>query len=350
MGFPDFTYTQEEITLSLSKIWKDKFKNTDRPRAIQENVLVETRHLCMPLKNYFTPMPFKERNDQFIESSVKMMSEATQRLLDKNNLLPEEITSLWSNTVTGFAIPSLEARLMNKIKFQQNTKRVPLMGLGCMAGVAGINRVGDYLTAFPQEAVVFLSVECCSLTLQLEDLSIANLISSALFGDGSAAVLMVGDEHPLAANAPLKLCKSESLFLPDTEDVMGWDIGEKGLKIILNKNVPEVAEKQLKKPLLDFLEKSNLQLCDIASFFAHPGGPKVLLAIEKILDLPQRGLVHSWESLKACGNMSSVSVLDILKRHIDEYYDYGKTKKGAYGLSLAMGPAFSAELGLLKWN
>lgn len=349
-AFPQYKYEQEEIIGGLKTIWSQKVKNTKRLQSIQENVQVGTRHLSMPLENYFNPMTFGERNKVFIDAAGKMMKEAAEKVLQKHDLQPHQISSLWSNTVTGFAIPSLEARLMNKMEFAQNTKRVPLLGLGCMAGVAGINRVSDYLKAYPQEAALFISVEACSLTFQVQDVSVANLVSTGLFGDGCAAVLMVGDEHPLAVNAPLHVMGSESIFFPNSENVMGWDVSEKGLSIILNKNVPDVVREQMAGPLYEFLKKHSLERKDIASIFAHPGGPKVLLAMEEVLDLPQGGLQHSWSSLNELGNMSSVSVLDIFKRHLNDYYNNGKDLKGSLGLSLAMGPAFSAEIGLLKWN
>lgn len=349
-SFPKYKYNQEEITDALQLAWQERVKNTKRLRSIQENVLVGSRNLSMPLEDYSKDISFRERNMRFIESSVEMMEKAVTKVLSKNNLLPSDISSLWSNTVTGFAIPSLEARLMNRIKFSKNTKRVPLMGLGCMAGVAGINRVSDYLIAYPNQAVLFISVECCSLTFQLKDISVANLVSTGLFGDGCAAVLMVGDNHPLAKSAPLKTITSESIFFPNSETVMGWDVGGDGLKIILNKNVPDVVENQLAAPLKDFLRTNNVEHSQIESYFAHPGGPKVLNAMEKVLGLPDKGLKHSWQSLNEFGNMSSVSVLDIFKRHIDEYLEDDRSLLGSTGLSLAMGPAFSAEVGLMKWN
>jgi alkylresorcinol/alkylpyrone synthase len=349
-SFPKNYYNQEELTAALLKVWGDKITNHSRIETLQKNVLVESRHLSMPLESYFNDMTFGERNRQFIEVATEISKNAIKELLEANNLNAEEISSLWSNTVTGFSIPSLEARIMNLLPFKTDTKRVPLMGLGCMAGVAGINRVSDYLKGHPKEAVVFFSVECCSLTFQMGDLRVANLLSTALFGDGAAAVLMVGDEHPLALKAPLKLKDNLSVFFPESEDVMGWDVSEKGLSIILNKNVPDVTEKELQGPLDDFLSSRKISLGDIKSFFAHPGGPKVMMALEKVLDLPQGGLTHSWESLKQNGNMSSVSVLDIFHRHLELYRKDPDRFRGKWGLSVAMGPAFSAELGLFKWN
>jgi len=349
-SFPEHYYQQSEILNSLKIIWADQPEKCKLIDKIKNNVQVDGRHLSMPIERYFEPMSFSDRNSLFINSSLDMLEKVTNRILNNVDIDLHEIKSLWSNTVTGFAIPSLEARLMNRLNFSSEVKRVPIMGLGCMAGVAGINRVADYLRAFPKECALFLSVECCSLTFQLEDVSAANLISTSLFGDGCAAVLMAGDEHPLSKNAPLLHQKSLSVFFKDTEDVMGWKVGENGLKIILNKNVPEVVENQLRLPLLNFLKNEKISLSDFSSFFAHPGGPKVLLAMEKALDLPQFGLSHSWKSLREKGNMSSVSVLDILKRHISDYDQNNKNFKGALGLSLAMGPAFSAEIGLMKWN
>lgn len=349
-AFPKNFYSQDQIIEGMKSIWEDKFKNTKRLEDIHQNVLVASRHLAMPLEDYFKEMSFGERNKYFIETSVDLAEESVSKLLQENHLSPKDISSLWSNTVTGLAIPSIEARLMNRIDFPKNTKRLPLLGLGCMAGVAGINRVSDYLKGHPTEAVIFFSVELCSLTLQVQDISVANIVSTGLFGDGAAAVLMVGDEHPLAANAPLKWIGSESIFFDDSEDVMGWDISETGFKIILSKSVPKVTENELPGPLSKFLTSYKLQLSDISTFLAHPGGPKVMEAMEKVLDLPQKGLKHSWQSLSENGNMSSVSVLDIMERTIQEKKSERKNTKGEFALALAMGPAFSSELGLWQWN
>jgi len=346
-AFPDNYYTQKELIDGLVGVWKDKIKNTKRVATVHENVLVKGRHLAVPLENYFKFKNFDEKNNHFLEQAQNLAVKAISKLLKNNKLAAQDIGSLWSNTVTGFAIPSLEARVMNQLPFSDETKRVPLLGLGCMAGAAGINRVADYLLGHPQEAVIFFSVELCSLTFQLEDITMANLISTGLFGDGCAAVLMVGDKHPLAKKAPLKWIASKSVFFKDTEDVMGWNVGEKGLKIILSKSVPEITEKKLAKPLANFLKDQHLSLAQIQAFFAHPGGPKVLLAMEKVLDLPAGGLKHSWDSLAENGNMSSVSLLDILKRNL---YSRPIELRDTYALSLAMGPAFSAEMGLFKWT
>lgn len=350
MSFPEHYYSQKELIEKLKEVWDGKIFNTKRLDGIQNNVQVDSRHLALPLENYFDLKSFDEKNNHFIQTATLLAKEAIEKVLSQNNLKPSDISALYSNTVTGFAIPSLEARVMNLIKFNSDTKRNPLLGLGCMAGVAGINRAADYLIAYPKEAVLFFSVELCSLTVQTEDISVANLISTALFGDGAACVLMVGDEHPLAKKSKLKWLASKSVFFPDTENVMGWKVGEKGLNIILSKGVPEITKENIPSPFKSFLKDNKLDSNDIKSYFAHPGGPKVLEALASALEITDQELRHSWQSLKEKGNMSSVSVLDIMYRMLRENNTYEKYNKGDYAASLAMGPAFSAELGLFQWN
>lgn len=344
-AFPDQYYPQEELVERLKLAWVEKPRAVARVEGIHDNVLVKGRHLALPIEEYFGLKTFDERNTKFIEVATDLGAKAIEKVLSKNKIEASEISSLWSNTVTGFAIPSLEARIMNKIEFSPYVKRTPIIGLGCMAGAAVINRVADYLRSYPKEAVIFFSVELCSLTFQLDDTSPANLVSTGLFGDGAAAVLMVGDNHPSTVKAPLKWLDSKSVFFPDTETVMGWDVGSTGLKIVLSKSVPEVAKKEMSKPLSEFLSDNNMSLEDIDTFMAHPGGPKVLEAMEEVFHLPHGGLSLSWKSLSELGNMSSVSVLDIIKRSIEN-----RDEKAKVALSVAMGPGFSAEFGLFKWN
>lgn len=344
-AFPENYYKQETLISKLKSALSDKTKKISRMEDIHSNVLVGGRHLALPVEEYFTFKDFNQKNDHFIKIATEISTKAIEKVLKLNNMTAGDISSIWSNTITGFAIPSLEARIMNKLDFKSSVKRVPVIGLGCMAGAALINRVGDYLKAYPKEAVLFISVELCSLTFQMEDFRTANFVSTGLFGDGAAAVLMVGDEHPKAAKAPLKWIDSKSMFFKDTETVMGWDVGSEGLKIVLSKSVPDVARKELGEPLNAFLKSHDLDLKAIDSFMAHPGGPKVLEAMEEVFGLGENGLSESWKSLNEFGNMSSVSVLDIIKRSIEN-----RSQEDKVALSVAMGPGFSAEFGLFKWT
>jgi alkylresorcinol/alkylpyrone synthase len=250
-----------------------------------------------------------------------------------------------STTVTGIAVPSLEARLMNRLPFAPTTRRIPLFGLGCLAGTAGIARCADYLQAYPTHAALLLSVELCSLTLQKQDLSVANLIASGLFGDGAAAALLVGDEHPLAPAAPVGVIDSCSVFFPDSEAVMGWEVSASGLKIVLSPGVPHYTREALPGPLKDFLAQHNLKLGEIRHWVSHPGGPKVIDALEEGLALPAGILNRTRQSLAEIGNLSSTSVLIILEEWLRDRI----AEPGDWGMMLSMGPGFCAEAALLRW-
>jgi len=219
---------------------------------------------------------------------------------------------------------------------------VPIFGLGCVAGAAGIARAADYVRAFPGEVAVLLSVELCSLTVQREDLSIPNLIATGLFGDGAAAVVVVGEER--RGEGP-RVVATRSIFYPDSERVMGWDISEAGFKIVLSAEVPEVARRFLRRDVEAFLADCGLALADVSSWVAHPGGPKVLEAMQEALDLPADALEITWRSLQEVGNLSSASVLLVL----EETLEHRRPAPGSLGLLMAMGPGFCSELVLLEW-
>ncbi len=227
--------------------------------------------------------------------------------LDKAGLEPAAIDHLFFVTVTGISTPSIDTRIINRLGMRASVKRTPIFGLGCVAGAAGLARASDYLRAFPEHTAVLLSVELCSLTLQHDDFSLANLIASGLFGDGAAAVVLNGGEHP-GPQGP-RIIATRSIIYPDTERLMGWDIVESGFKIVLSPRVPEVVEKHLRGDVESFLADHGLERGAIRHWIAHTGGPKVLRAIEHALELPCDALERSWRSLREIGNLSSASVL-----------------------------------------
>jgi alkylresorcinol/alkylpyrone synthase len=205
-----------------------------------------------------------------------------------------------------------------------------------------VTRVADYLTGHPGDVAVLLSVELCSLTVQPEDLSIPNLVASGLFGDGAAAVVLTGAERPAAGP---RVLASRSSFYYDTERVMGWDISEKGFQVVLSAEVPGMVSRHLRGDVDAFLADQGLALADIGSWVAHPGGPKVLEAMEETLELPPEALVVTWQSLREVGNLSSTSVLLVLQETMERH----RPAPGTLGLMLAMGPGFCSELVLLEW-
>ena len=233
---------------------------------------------------------------------------------------------------------------MNRLGLPASVKRTPVFGLGCMAGAAGVARVSDVLRAFPDEVAVMLSVELCSLTLQRDDASVTNVIASGLFGDGAAAVVLQGGARPRPPAAP-RVLATRSVFYPDTEWVMGWDVVDTGFKVLLSARVPEVVEAHVGTDVDAFLRDHGLDRSRIRHWVAHTGGPKVLEAFRKSLDLPDAAVERSWRSLREVGNLSSASVLFVL----GDLLDSGEAREGDLGLLAAMGPGFSAELVLLSW-
>jgi len=209
---------------------------------------------------------------------------------------------------------------------------------------SGLNRVSDYLIGHPTEAALLLVTELCSLTFQLSDSNISNLVGTALFGDGAGALLILGNEHPLRPTSPFEIIHSGSLFYPNTERIMGWDMVETGFQIVLSPDLPELVKNNVGKNVSNFLRQYGYKKEDIDFYVAHPGGPRVLEAMTETLGLSRTDVIHSWDSLAEVGNVSAVSVINVLERTMKQ----SDIKKGAIGVMLAMGPAFSLEMALVK--
>jgi alkylresorcinol/alkylpyrone synthase len=224
-------------------------------------------------------------------------------------------------------------------------RRVPIFGLGCVAGAAGISLAADYVRAYPDRFALLFSVELCSLTLQHDDLSVANLISTGLFGDGAAAVIVAGDQAAeKCTKAGPEIVATQPTFYPDTERVMGWDISETGFQIVLSPEVPDVIASNVGRDLDGLLAANGLTRSDIGCWMLHTGGPKILRATAQALGVPDAALWASWECLSEMGNLSSSSVLMVLEKTINK-----RPAPGTWCILAAMGPAFCSELVLLRW-
>lgn len=342
-ALPQHRYDQTALIGAMSELWAQKHHNTRRIEQLHSAVRVGERHLALPMERY-TDLSFSQANQAFIEVGVQLGEQAIVAALQQAGLQAQDVDIIFSTTVTGIATPSLDARLCNRLGFRTDIKRVPMFGLGCVAGAAGISRVADYLRGHPGQVALLLSVELCSLTMQRTDGSIANLIATGLFGDGAAAVVAVGADHGVPAAGP-SVRSSMSRFYPDTERVMGWDITDTGMQIVLAASVPDIVLGHIQQDVDGFLAQHQLSRSDISSWVCHPGGPKVLEAMQTALEIDQDALQLTWDSLDRVGNLSSASVLFVLADTLAER----RPAPGSTGIMLAMGPGFCSELVLLDW-
>ena len=340
-ALPRHYHEQREITDRLATLWAHEPTVAGRLASLHENVQVEGRHLALPLESYGAGRTFGDNNDAWIAAALDLGERAAVDALDRAGLGPRDVDAIVFSTVTGIASPSIDARLMNRLPFRPDVKRMPLFGLGCVAGAAAVSRAADYLRGHPDGVVLVLTIELCSLTLQLHDRSVANLISTGLFGDGASAAVVTGQAR--ASGGP-EILATRSVFYPDTEDVMGWHVSEEGFRIVLSARVPTVARERLPQDVDAFLLDQGLTKADIPTWVCHPGGPKVLQALQDGLGLEREDLAHSWDALARYGNLSSASVLLILAETMA-----APPPSGTRAVMLAMGPGFCSELLLLRW-
>jgi len=341
-AFPEHDYPQEILTETLVRLWDGSGVDPEAIRRIHRHTTVERRHLALPLEQYRAGVPFGVINDLWIEGADRLGTRAVTGALKAAGVAPAEVDCIVFVTVTGLATPSIDARVSNRLGFPAHVRRVPLFGLGCVAGASGLARCVDLLAGRPRGIAVLLSVELCSLTFQPGDRSVANIIATGLFGDGAAAVVLGGRERP--GRGPF-VAGSRSVFYPGTEDVMGWRVSEKGFELVLSPRIPELIRQNLRADVDGFLAEHGLRRGDIREWMVHTGGPKVFSAIEESLELPREALESTREVLRTRGNLSSASVLavlhDVLQRR--------RPPEGSWGMMLALGPGFCSEMVLIRW-
>ncbi|ASS74340.1 type III polyketide synthase [Tumebacillus algifaecis] len=342
---PPYLIAQADSQEFARNLFAEAFKDIDRLLAVFESAQVEQRHFCTPLEWFATSPTWEEKNRLYLEHAVRLSKEAVENCLQQVGIGPQDVDSILFVSSTGVATPSIDAHLFNALGLRSDIKRLPLWGLGCAGGAAGLARGCDLAMADPDSLVLVVALELCGLTFVNGDRSKSNLIATSLFADGAAAVLICGDEA--AAKKGIRgpqLLAARSTIWPETLDVMGWDVQTAGLKVIFSKDIPTIVATKIRPVTEAFLGEQNLTRADLSHYIAHPGGTKVLNAYEEALALPADALRHARDILRTHGNMSSCTVLFVLARELNDPHHAGD-----YGLLFALGPGFSSEQVLLRW-
>jgi alkylresorcinol/alkylpyrone synthase len=350
---PEHRYPQNVITAAFKSYWNATLEDPEKLDWLHSRVGVDFRHLAFPLERYPQFSTWGEANAAWLEAAEELGVRAIDAALDRAGMSRQDLNALIVVSITGIASPSLDARLINRMALRPDIKRTPIFGIGCAGGAIGLTRAADYTLAYPDHTAAILCVEICSLTMQPQDFSTANLIASGLFGDGAAAVIVRGSRttHRSPKSSPQssllgpQILGTGSVFYPDTEEIMGWNISEAGFKIVLSPQLPNLIKGRLAGDIDEFLGKYQLRRADIGNWVIHTGGPKVLDSIQSTLELKDSDLDRSWDCLRQFGNLSSASVLLVL----EEVLMNDTPPQGTYGVLMAMGPGFCLEMILLKW-
>ena len=337
---PRHRIPQAEVVEFFRRFFDASITHRRRLEQVYLNAAIETRYACEPVEWYEQPHGLKEKNDKFIEHAVALLKQVALDALAGASLECRDIDMLVVVSTTGVAVPSLDARLMEALPFRRDVQRLPIFGLGCGGGVMGLARAAT--CARTGGRVLFLVVELCTLTFCPNDRAKANIVATALFGDGAAGAVLSTDSP-----GPAIVANGEHTWR-DSLDVMGWDVTDSGLEVIMARSIPDIVKRHMREATDSFLESEGLALADIGHFVCHPGGAKVLDALEDLLDVPNGGLVHSREVLRQFGNMSAVTVLFVLKRVLE--WEAANPCGGATRprLLTSLGPGFSLSFLVLE--
>lgn len=331
-ALPPYRVGQDEARDFARALFGGAHQNIERLLSVFDNTQIQTRHFCVPTEWFSQEHTFPEKNDLYVKHAMNLSEEAARRALDRAGVEPTEIGAIFFVSTTGLSTPSIGSKLIFRLGLSEHTRRVPIWGLGCAGGASGLASAAEHVRANPRQPVLLVAVELCGLTFQPGDLSKANLISTSLFADGAAALVVGEGEGP-------EVLGGHSTTWPETEDVMGWNIVETGFEVQILGTIPNIARERMGEDFRTASESLGLRMEDLEHFVLHPGGAKVLAAFEEVLGLESGGLPLSWEILGECGNMSSPTVFFVLERFLQR----GEYEEGDLGVMTAMGPGFSAE-------
>lgn len=327
---PPHILTQDDVQRRAAVVFQDSGELIERLAPVYVNAGIDRRYSCVPLDWYGSEHSWSARNTLFVDNATNLMAEAATVCLERADLSAADVDGVVVVSTTGVATPSLDALLIQRLGLPARAKRLPIFGLGCAGGVVGLARAAALASAEPGSRVLFLVAELCALTFRHGDRSKSNIVATALFGDGAAAVLLSSD-----GGGPRIGFSAEHTW-PDTLDVMGWGVEDDGLRVVFSRDIPALIRTEFRAVLDAVLAERGLDLCDFDSFLCHPGGAKVLDALEDVLGLPSGGLDHSRAVLRDYGNMSAVTVLFVLERVL------AAGGLGRRALMTALGPGFTA--------
>ncbi len=336
---PEHAVPQSKIAAFVKELFPEFTAGKSKLMDIFENTSIENRYLAAPLEWFKEQHTFAERNERYVSEAIRLCSDAITGLLRRRDLPADKIHHIFFVSTTGISTPSIDAFLFNELGLNQFIRRTPIWGLGCAGGVAGIARACDWLKAYPEKNALVVSVELCSLTFVRQDLSKSNLIATSLFGDGASAVLLCGDRSKIRSDRMLRVLFSDSITWRNTLDVMGWDVGENGLSVVFSKSIPSITMEFARPAIVQFLTRHNLGLSDIAVLLSHPGGPKIIAALERALEMTDAQTRYMRSVQSKYGNMSSTTVLFVL----NEFMRSQEFRPGMKLLSSSLGPGFSME-------
>lgn len=339
-------HAQDEITATIAPLLTRDPARRALMERLHASAGVRTRHLALPLDAYAGLTSFDAANDAFVRVGSELAEAASRAALDRAGLTPADVDFVFFTSVTGVSAPSLDALLALRLGLRPDVRRLPSFGLGCAGGAAALGHVRDHLLAHPTHVALLVSVELCSLTIQHGDDSTANLVASGLFGDGGAAVVMVGAGHPSGdrADRPTVADAATRLY-PGTADQLGWRVGGSGFRIVLAPGLPTVIERNLADDVRALLEPHELKTRDVGTWVVHAGGPRIIDAVRDALDLDDTDVAPTRQALSRAGNLSSASVLHVLAGALDAPHEPDE-----WGVALAFGPGVGAELALLRWG
>ncbi|WP_156289199.1 type III polyketide synthase [Oceanobacillus salinisoli] len=350
---PKYNMQQQEIKELVKKVFSYSTKQVDRLLPVFDNAAIHNRQFVVGKSWFEREHSFEERNSLYQSLAKKYSLEAIDNCLQNDIFLSdaipyEAIDMIIFVSSSGISAPSMDVHIFNERPFRKDIRRIPIWGLGCAGGAMGLSSAADWIRAHPDKTALIICCELCSLTFQKGDIKKSNIIGTALFGDGVSAALVVGENSPYLdyrKSAIPKVIAARSLLNPNSTSVMGWDVTNNGLEVIFAKSIPSLVLTFWKEHIDSFLHEMNLKEEDIHSYVAHPGGKKVLMAMKEVLNCSSNKLKNSYKVLSEHGNMSSATVIYVLREWMKE--GIGNKQKS---IMSALGPGFSSELLLLEWN